>query len=172
MQRTRMSAKASELGDRIRTRRDAAKMDDLDRDNERLRYELKMLRSELDRDRNEREELLGALASTRVTKVVKKRRGLIRTLIVGSVAYVVGARAGRDRYDEIMTRLRSLRDRGKARLEQAADDTADDLLVVEDRPTAPATPGMSREMGLSGQSPAKPASSPITPRDREHHAPA
>jgi hypothetical protein len=151
--------KASTLGNTVRARRDAMKRDALDRDNERLRIEVRALREEVERDRDEREDLLGALKASRVTKVVKRRRGWVRTLVVGAGAYVLGTKAGRARYDEIVHAIRSLRDRGKERLERSADQEVDDLLVVE-RGTTPSMPPAT----------STPASTqaPMAPREHEH----
>ena len=159
-----MSSKMVEMADRVRTRREVARMEDLHRDNDRLKLELRSVRSELDRDRDERDDLLDALKSSRVQKVVKKkRRGLLSVLVVGAGAYILGAKAGRERYEAILEGARSFRDRLKDR----SGDERDDVLVV------PAT-GREPEMAHAdapGIDPTR-GQAPITPRDRDHQPPA
>lgn len=70
-----------------------------------LKTENSLLGDQLDREREEQKRLVNLLedaVSARPT--VKKRRfGIIRTLVIIGIAYVVGARAGRGRYEEILT---------------------------------------------------------------------
>jgi hypothetical protein len=98
------------LMDRARERRTASKLASLDAENDRLETEVRTLREQLD---SERDELRSALKSKPVkTKVkVKRRGGLIRTAIVAGGAYVLGAKAGRERYDQMRSWFRSMKDR-------------------------------------------------------------
>lgn len=164
-----MTSKVVELAERVRTRRQVARTEDLHRANDRLQLELRTVRSELDRERDERDDLLDALRSSRVQKVVKKnRRGVLSILVVGTGAYVLGAKAGRERYDAIVAGVRSVRDRVTDR-SGLEPDAADDVLVV------PAT-GRERasEMSFADRSGVEPARghTPIMPRDRDHQPPA
>ena len=44
------------------------------------------------------------------------RRGVLRTVVIAGVAYVLGTRAGRERYDQIMDKAKSLKSRAHERL--------------------------------------------------------
>jgi len=98
------------LMDRAHERRAASKLASLDAENERLETQVRTLREQLDA---ERDELRSALkAKPGKTKVkVKRRGGLIRTVAVGGAAYVLGAKAGRARYEQIRSWFRSMKER-------------------------------------------------------------
>jgi cell division septum initiation protein DivIVA len=113
------------LTDRMRSRMTEARLGNLDRDNVRLRGEIAVLHSELDHERSEREEMRDLLRSRPKTVKVRGRRPILRVLVIGAGAYLLGARAGRERYDEIVERARLLRDRLKGRADDAADQVAD-----------------------------------------------
>ena len=57
----RVADRVTDVTDRMQTRRLESKRDSLDRDNERLRTELRSTRHELERERTARDELLDAL---------------------------------------------------------------------------------------------------------------
>ena len=175
-----MTSKMAELAERVRTRREVSRMEDLHRDNDRLQLELRTVRSELDRDRDERSDLLDALKSSRVQKVVKKkkRRGLLSVLVVGTGAYILGAKAGRERYEEILQGARALRKRVRARTDDDERDAEDDVLVV---PATGSDPEMALAQG-SGLARSRAArepnptttttpTPPITPRDGDQKPP-
>ena len=44
------------------------------------------------------------------------RGGVLRTVVIAAVAYVLGTRAGRERYDQIMERAKSLKNQARERL--------------------------------------------------------
>jgi hypothetical protein len=102
---------------RVKDRWEAARRSSLDRRNMRLRDEVIHLRTRLDDERSQSEDLKDALRSN--PKVIKvKKRGLLRVAIVGGAAYVIGTRDGRDRYEQIVSWVRSMR----SRMERKADD--------------------------------------------------
>jgi hypothetical protein len=106
--------KAAALADQWRASHNAKRIDRLDEENDRLRGELRMTRSQLEREREREQDILDALnrASERKTKVTSKPRGgLLRLVIVGGTAYVFGTKAGRDRYDQIRGWVSSMKDR-------------------------------------------------------------
>jgi hypothetical protein len=123
------------LGDRtgrVRERLLSARLGNLDRQNERLRNEVSALHSQLDHEREEHEEIRDALRSK--PKEVKVRKsGFLRVALIGGGAYLIGARAGRERYDEVVRWARSLPDRTR----RTADDVATQVDVgaskLEDR---------------------------------------
>jgi len=122
-----MSTTSERLGDRIRERRSNRRIEHLDEENHRLRTELGSMRSLLDQERADRTEILGVLKGQPRTVVKKKRGGLFRVFVVGGGAYLLGSRAGRERYDQIVEWGRRMRDRGRG----AADDVRDDLASAE-----------------------------------------
>jgi hypothetical protein len=122
------------LGDRtgrMRERFMSAKLGNLDRQNDRLRNEVSVLHSQLDHEREEHEELRDALRSKPEVKV--RKTGLFRVLLIGGGAYLLGAHAGRERYDEVVRWGRSLPDR----MRRTADDVTTQVDVgaskLEDR---------------------------------------
>ena len=123
------------LGDRtgrVRERLLSAKLGNLDRQNERLRNEVSVLHSQLDHEREEHEELRDALRSK--PKEVKVRKpGLVRIALIGGGAYLLGAHAGRERYEEVMGWARSMRDRMRGSAEDVAMQVDVQASKVEDR---------------------------------------
>ena len=117
---------------RMRERFMSAKLGNLDRQNDRLRNEVSVLHSQLDHEREEHEELRDALRSK--PKEVKVRKsGFVRVVLIGGGAYLLGAHAGRERYDEVVRWGRSLPDR----MRRKADDVTTQVDVgaskLEDR---------------------------------------
>src|SRR5262245_541945 len=125
---------------RAKDRRGVARMKSLDQQNMRLRDEVSHLRTRLEDDRAEVEDLKDALKSSPKVVTVKKRTGLFRLAIVGGTAYLLGTRAGRERYDRFMGWVRSMRSK-MMRSADEAPDTETPTSQMTTRPT-PAT-GMS-----------------------------
>ena len=44
------------------------------------------------------------------------RGGVLRTVVIAGVAYLLGTRAGRERYDQIMEKAKSLKNQARERL--------------------------------------------------------
>ena len=108
--------KANTLADHWRATHNAKRAERLDEENDRLRTELRMTTSQLERERDRQQDVLDALnrASERKTKVTAKPRGgLLRLVIVGGTAYVFGTKAGHDRYEQMRSWLSSMTDRMK-----------------------------------------------------------
>lgn len=127
-----MSTTMDRLGDRLRERRSNNRIEHLDEENHRLRTELGSMRSLLDHERAERAEILDALKGQPRTVVKKKRGGLFRSIIIGGGAYLLGTRAGRERYEQIVEWARRMKDRGR----DAADDLRTDV-VADENPITP-----------------------------------
>ena len=108
----RMTERVSDLGDRARERITESRMDKFDRENDRLKHEVRMLRDDLREERGSLERALDALKRdehvTVHTKTPKRRGRLLRTIVIGGGAYVLGTRAGRERYDQIVEKARGL----------------------------------------------------------------
>ena len=149
---------ADRVTDRMQTRRLESKRDSLDRDNERLRTQLdrdnerlraqlRSTRQELEQERTVRDELLDALKrgtggttmKADTVKVKTKRRGgLLRLLVVGGGAYVLGTKAGRERYDQLKGFASGMKDRMRADAE-----TEDDWATMTNGGTSGAASGTS-----------------------------
>lgn len=121
------------VADRTRQRVLASRLDGMDRENEKLRAEVKLVRQQLEHERNEQDELRDTLRESLRAKPVKVRRrpGAIRLLLVGGGAYIFGTRAGREQYDRIAAWARAQRDRLRNTSEDIGDAVgtkADDAL--------------------------------------------
>jgi hypothetical protein len=112
-----------DMSGRVKDRWEAARMNNLDRQNGRLRDEVSHLRTQLEDERSETQDLKDVLRSGPKVVKVKKRGGLLRMAVVGGVAYVVGTRDGRERYDQIVTWVRSMR----SKMERKADAVTADV---------------------------------------------
>jgi hypothetical protein len=95
------------------------KLDDALRDNVRLEQANELLKAELEREDRERDHIWGAL-----DKGSRERRGsgrIRRIVVLGAgvgTAYVIGAKAGRGRYDELVAWW----DRMRGRATEMQDD--------------------------------------------------
>lgn len=106
--------KANAMADHWRATHSGKRAERLDEENDRLRSELRMTKSQLERERDRQQDVLDALnrASERKTKVTAKPRGgLLRLVVVGGTAYVFGTRAGRERYEQIRSWFSSMKGR-------------------------------------------------------------
>lgn len=123
----RVAERMGDVGDRARERMTVARLDTMDRENDRLKHEVRLLREDLREERGSLTRALDALARnervTVETKAPKRRGRIVRTLVIGGGAYVLGTRAGRERYDQIVEKLRamksSVQDRQGSTAEQA-----------------------------------------------------
>ncbi len=133
----------------IRDRMKDAKNDRLDRENDRLRTENTELRSRLSTERDEHEELLSTLKSMS-RRTPKRRVGLFRVIILGGGAYLLGARAGRERYEQIMAKARELWNdaRGQMSGQMSGSSSTGTGAAATSRP---GTPGSSVPTGMPGQ---------------------
>ena len=118
---SRMADKVSDLGDRARERMMESRLDKFDRENDRLKSEVRLLREDLQEERGSLEQALDALNKrNEPVKVKTPRRGrLLRTVVIGGGAYLLGTRAGRERYDQIMEKARSLMNKAQGNLPTA-----------------------------------------------------
>ncbi len=112
---SRMADKVSDLGDRARDRMMESRLDKFDRENDRLKSEVRLLREDLQEERGSLEQALDALKTKNEPVTVKApRKGrMLRTLVIGGGAYLLGTRAGRERYDQIMSKVRSIKDKAQ-----------------------------------------------------------
>jgi hypothetical protein len=117
---------------RVKQRWDATRIDSLDRQNMRLRDEVALLKTRLEDERSETEDLKDALRSSPKVVKVKKRSGFLRVAVIGGAAYVLGTHAGRERYDQLVGWVRSMR----SKMERNADEVATDVETTASQMTA------------------------------------
>src|SRR5262245_44784068 len=108
---------------RVKERWGAARINSLDRQNMRLRDEISQLKTRLEDERSETEDLKDAPRSSPKVVKVKKRSGFLRVVVIGGAAYVLGTRAGRERYDQLVDWSRSMR----SKMERKADEVPSDV---------------------------------------------
>ncbi|HEX6230433.1 MAG TPA: hypothetical protein VF029_01830 [Actinomycetota bacterium] len=115
------------LKDEARLRTLDARMSRADRDRDRLRLENEALRERLQAAAEERSRWLDTIEGLSRTRGAKPRGRLGRIVVlVGAAgsAYVLGAKAGRERYEQIRTWWRDLRSRAVQEGEGMAEPTA------------------------------------------------
>lgn len=111
-------------GMRLREQRAEMRAGRADRRTERLKHRVDVLQNELDREREAREELVDLVRHEGLEGASSRRGGTIAVLAVGGVAYLLGAKAGRARYEQIASWLRGARERGeRAMAEQTSSST-------------------------------------------------
>lgn len=104
------STTRSTVSDRWRSMRIAKRVARLGGENHRLRAELRMTRSQLERERDHEEEVLASLERASEWKpegLTKPRGGWLRLAVVGGAAYLFRTKAGRGRYEKIRRRASS-----------------------------------------------------------------
>jgi hypothetical protein len=111
---------ATGITEGIRDERAAMRERSMDWRQRRLQHKLDALHDELDREREARRALTDAMSGkSRGTR----GRGIVRVLLIGGGAYILGTRAGRERYDQMTGWIRDFRDRatttGKAVQDEA-----------------------------------------------------
>ena len=145
------STTMSRMSSRWRSMRDAKRVDRLDEENDRLRTELRMTRTQLDRERERQHVVLDALnrVSERKTKVTAKPRGgLVRLVLVGGAAYVFGTKAGRERYEQIKAWSSSMKDRMTDQFDDV--DTSTPGMGPKPNPMTESGIRPSKEVGSNG----------------------
>lgn len=165
MMGTKLTDRAADLAEGARHRMTQSRLEKLDHDNERLRGEIDSLREDLG---DEREAVKAAekragkqtrrTSRDRARRKTKRSVSLFRTAMVAGGAYVLGARAGRARYQQIVDRTRSLTDLAKRKF--AGDGGGWELnepasVLPEDRDgreaTEPTTPSSQGASGSDGR---------------------
>jgi hypothetical protein len=112
------------IAESVKNRRIEDRHDRMERDLERLRVENETLRDEIDPDRDRLLKVLGSLEKQTAKKGRKPHR--LRRLFTLSAAaggaYVVGAKAGHERYEQIRRWWGNVRDRSPVSDASAAAD--------------------------------------------------
>lgn len=116
------------LAESVRNRRAEDRNDRMEQDLDHLRVENEALRDEVHRDQERLMKLLGSIerqTAGRGSKPHRIRRFVTLTAAAGG-AYIVGAKAGRERYEQIRQRWLQLRDRDAVSdFRDAADQLVD-----------------------------------------------
>jgi hypothetical protein len=136
MSRHSITDRVNRIRDRAKGRISASRIDRLDRDNERLRSEVEVLRTDLDEERTSFRDAVADLSSRKhVTVKAQRRPHVLRAVIIAGAAYVLGTRAGRERYDQIMAKTRSLS--GRIRVRAQGDGTSTPWNLTEPESIVP-----------------------------------
>jgi hypothetical protein len=101
-----MFDKATEMADGMRDGGAALRERSFDRRQGRLEHKIDALHGELDREREARRALTEAIAGRG-----KRRHGFLRVVMIGAGAYILGARAGHERYEHMAGWVRAARER-------------------------------------------------------------
>jgi hypothetical protein len=94
-----IARRVADLGDHVRERSMHSRMEKQDRDNDRLRMEVSLLRDDLEAERDTLKEALKRLEAREVTVKRSRKPHPIRTLVIAAGAYILGTRDGRERCD-------------------------------------------------------------------------
>jgi hypothetical protein len=106
--------RAAALKDEFKARRLESRADHAEQEIDRLRMENRTLKEEVDRDKDRIDQLLEGLQDVISPGGSKHRvRRLMTLSVAAGGAYVMGAKAGRERYQQIMEKVRGMRDRSQ-----------------------------------------------------------
>lgn len=145
MRATKDHSFLGDVTDRLQEKRLHNKVEDLDKENGRLRSELSLLSGSLQQEREEHEKLVDLLKAKPTKVKVKRRVGILRVAAVGGAAYIFGAKAGRERYDQIRAWFDDMRGKAADAGEDAMSTMKDAASTVE-----PTTLGKNKnETGLA-----------------------
>ena len=97
------------ITDSIRDERRALRDRTMDWRQRRLQQKVTSLHQELEREQDARRALADAIGNS--GRGSKRRYGVVRLLLIGGGAYILGTRAGRERYDQMTGWVRDMRDR-------------------------------------------------------------
>lgn len=123
------------MKDRIRRDRSERKMEDIRRENLRLKAEAHILQGELEHDRGDVARLLSAIERTTAAKTYRFAR-IVSLVGAATGAYVMGAKAGRQRYEDIRGAVSSAMRKGGSLVEglrNGADQAVDGAQAVAGR---------------------------------------
>jgi FtsZ-binding cell division protein ZapB len=135
-----MDLKVMDLKDRASALTESAKhrmaekhAESLERENDRLKVEVSALRDQSDRDADRMERILDSLDEATTTPKKHRLRRLMTLSMAAGSAYVLGAKAGRERYDQLRSWWSERRTTGVDRMNEWGEDaTARAGGVVQD----------------------------------------
>lgn len=116
--------RVSDLRDSWRERRLRMRNDDLDHENRAMRERMRALQDELEHEREARGKMMQTLENLKpqTVKVKRRRGGVLRLVVVGGTAYVLGAKAGRERYEELRGWWQRVRSRGTEAIDEGMEE--------------------------------------------------
>ena len=123
MSQNRITSRMNTMGERARNKVVQTRLEKLDRDNDRLRTQVDVLRDDLDEERGALKAALDALKQREqpITVKTSRRPHLFRSVVIAGVAYVLGTRDGRERYEQIRQRVKSLAGNARSRIQDGRD---------------------------------------------------
>jgi hypothetical protein len=108
MKKREITDRVTAVGHDARERLMHARMEKHDRENDRLRTEVRLLRDDLEVERGTLSQALKGLEARKDDVRGRRKPRLFRTLLIAGGAYVLGTRDGRERYEQIVRKARSL----------------------------------------------------------------
>ncbi|HEV8565203.1 MAG TPA: hypothetical protein VGR41_09825 [Actinomycetota bacterium] len=138
-----------DVTDRIQEKRLHAKVEDLSEENVRLRAQVDMLSGDLKHERDEHEQLVDLLKARPSKVKVKRRGGILRVIAIGGAAYVLGAKAGKERYESIRGWFGGMRERVAGASEHAMESATETISSATDTDTKAG--GSTTPMPLKGR---------------------
>jgi len=120
---------ATGITEGIRDERAAMRERSMDWRQRRLQHKLDAVHDELDREREARRALTDAVSAG---SRGKRSHGFVRILLIGGAAYVLGTRAGRERYDQMTGWFRGIRDRAMTTGKAVQDEATQTVSQVRD----------------------------------------
>ncbi len=133
-----ITERVSKLGEDLHNRRIEGKLEAAQQQNDRLKNETKILRDGLSEDRSEVSRLLAALEASNASSSGSRHRlrRLMSLSVVAGTAYVLGAKAGRERYEQLRSRWDGWFQKGRSTasdLRGRAGDVVEDAKVATER---------------------------------------
>jgi hypothetical protein len=114
-----ITERIGDISNRAQSRLMESRLDKTERENDRLKGEVHLLRDDIQEERSALQRALDALKRDDPVVIqadAPTRRGrLIGTIVVIGGAYLLGARAGRERYDDIVQRMGRMKEAIRAR---------------------------------------------------------
>jgi len=117
-----LKERASSITDSAKQRLAERHAENLERENERLKVENSGLRDQTDRDRERMERILDSLDDATASPKKHRIRRLMTLSVAAGSAYVLGAKAGRERYDHLKSWWSERRNQGVDRMNEWGED--------------------------------------------------
>ena len=114
--------RASSITESAKQRLAERHAESLERENERLKMENSTLREQSDLERERLERILGSLEDVAAKPKKHRIRRLMTLSVAAGGAYMMGAKAGRERYEQIKTWWAERRNDGVGRMNEWGED--------------------------------------------------
>jgi hypothetical protein len=109
--------KAGKMTQMAAARMREAKLESATERNERLRMRNELLNEELKQERSERDRILEALEKVGSQKKTHRLRGFFMLSTAAAAAYVMGSKAGTERYEQLRSWWNDMRQRGNGNMD-------------------------------------------------------